>query len=153
MGVDDRTGVRQISMAQEESLQCERAHPTLWEWSQNMHAIARCYLDELEIHIVCKSHEKTGCFCLNIYWQTSINRRFLKRPLQVQTGRLPSFPSSPCINSQSQTVSANIDTDTLALFIPLTGTGNIAVTEQLTLFFVSPPRPYYSYCWCNNPDI
>ncbi len=34
-------------------------------------------------------------------------------------------------------MSANIDTDTLALFIPLTGTGNITVSK-LTLLFVSP---------------
>jgi len=30
---------------------------------------------------------------------TLLNRPFLKWPLQIQTGRLPSFPSSLCINS------------------------------------------------------
>lgn len=97
MGVDDRTGVRQISMAQEESLQCERAHPTLWEWSRN--------LWESEIHIV--SNTGGNIFCLLTHKLTSINKQSRKQLLQVQTGQvppyhhltLPALPSSPCINS------------------------------------------------------
>lgn len=55
MGVDDRTGVRQISTAQEESLQCERTHRTLWP--QNTHAFARPCSEEFEIGTVSDSLE------------------------------------------------------------------------------------------------